>query len=149
MERSSARSQPGSRRLDPELPAELLAGALLVLHTAVAAVPELPPDPAQVLDLEADNVFPRTPPAKGITEMSIAELRASIPKDKFQKFLDVYDRTSAVRYVPHSTVPLLFQFARYERFFNRAAIYERLGKRRAAIAEYRLVRWRASSIRNP
>src|SRR3984893_10820996 len=34
-----------------------------------------------VFDLDADSVFPRTPPAKGITEMSIAELQASIASD--------------------------------------------------------------------
>jgi LPS export ABC transporter permease LptF len=35
-----------------------------------------------LLDLDADSVFPRTPPAKGVTEMSIAELRSSIAADR-------------------------------------------------------------------
>ncbi|MSO45394.1 MAG: YjgP/YjgQ family permease [Acidobacteria bacterium] len=35
----------------------------------------------RVVDLDADSVFPRTTPVKGVTEMTIAELRASIAED--------------------------------------------------------------------
>lgn len=50
------------------------------------------------------------------------ELRARTPKEKRDAFLKAYDRTAAVRYVPHATAPLLFQFATHERLFNRSAM---------------------------
>src|SRR6187200_1813796 len=42
-------------RSEPELPAEPLTRAVLVLRPARLAVPVLPPDPAEVLDLENDH----------------------------------------------------------------------------------------------
>jgi len=68
---------------------------------------------------------------------AIAAARAATPKDKFKKFLAEYDRTSAVRYVPHAKAPLLFQFARYERFFDKAAM-ERYAKAATGTKE---VKW--------
>jgi dienelactone hydrolase len=61
---------------------------------------------------------------------SVVETRKSLPKGKLEAYLEVCDRTAAVRYVPHATCPLLFQFARYERFFDRAAMerYERAAR---------------------
>src|SRR5262249_55639950 len=52
----------------------------------------------------------------------LVELRARTPKEKRDAFLKAYDRTAAVRYVPHTAAPLLFQFATHERLFNRAAM---------------------------
>jgi hypothetical protein len=49
----------GFWRSDPELPAELPAAAVLVLDAARLAVPELPPDPAEVLHLEDDHADDR------------------------------------------------------------------------------------------
>ena len=51
---------------------------------------------------------------------SIVEFRASTPKDKQDAYLLALRPTAAIAYVPHATVPLLFQFARYERFTSHA-----------------------------
>jgi dienelactone hydrolase len=53
---------------------------------------------------------------------SIVEFRASMPRGKLEKYLQSCARTDAVRYVPNSSAPLLFQFARYERYFDKAAM---------------------------
>jgi dienelactone hydrolase len=60
----------------------------------------------------------------------VEEARRSIPMEKLDAYLATCDRTAAVRYVPHSVVPVLFQFARYERYFDRAAMerYERAAR---------------------
>jgi dienelactone hydrolase len=68
---------------------------------------------------------------------AVVELRASTPKDRIDAYLKVCDRTAAVRYVAHSASPLLFQFARYERYFNKAAM-DRYAK---AAREPKEVRW--------
>jgi dienelactone hydrolase len=68
---------------------------------------------------------------------SIVELRKSLPKDKLAKYLDTCERTAAVRYVPHAKVPLLFQFARHERYFDKAAM-DRYAK---AAPESKVVKW--------
>jgi len=52
----------------------------------------------------------------------LVEYRRRTPKEKLDAYLKVCERTAAVRYVPHAKSPLLFQFARYERYFNRAAM---------------------------
>ncbi len=52
----------------------------------------------------------------------LVELRANTPKEKLDAFFKVYGRTAAVRYVPHTTIPLLFQFARQEQLFDKAAM---------------------------
>jgi dienelactone hydrolase len=53
---------------------------------------------------------------------AIVEMRSNIPKAKLDAYLVTCDRTAAVRYVPHANAPLLFQFARYERYFDKAAM---------------------------
>jgi dienelactone hydrolase len=53
---------------------------------------------------------------------AVVEARASTPKDRLEAYLKSCRRTDAVNYVPHSAVPLLSQFARYERYFNKAAM---------------------------
>lgn len=67
----------------------------------------------------------------------IVSYRANTPKDRQEAYLKSCERTSAVRYVPHSTAPLLFQFARYERYFDRAAM-DRYAK---AAPESKEVKW--------
>jgi dienelactone hydrolase len=50
-------------------------------------------------------------------------LRASVPKEEIEKYLQVNAPTDAIHYVPYAApTPLLFQFARYERYFNEAAM---------------------------
>ena len=59
---------------------------------------------------------------------AVVELRKKTPKEKLAKFLQSGARTDAVHYVGHaSPTPLLFQFARYERYFKEAAM-ERYAK---------------------
>ncbi len=53
---------------------------------------------------------------------SLVEYRATTPKEKQEAYLKSSERTAAVRYVPHAAAPLLFQFARYERYFDKAAM---------------------------
>jgi len=48
--------------------------------------------------------------------------RANTPKGKQEAYLKMTERTAAVRYVPHAACPLLFQFARHERYFDKAAM---------------------------
>jgi dienelactone hydrolase len=51
------------------------------------------------------------------------ELRKGTPKEKLAKFLRSAARTDAVHYVGHAPpTPLLFQFARFERYFTEAAM---------------------------
>jgi dienelactone hydrolase len=61
---------------------------------------------------------------------AVVEYRATTPKDKQEAYLKSCERTAAVRYVPHATAPLLFQFARYERYFDKAAMdrYEKAAR---------------------
>jgi len=61
---------------------------------------------------------------------AVVEYRASTPKEKQDAYLKSSERTAAVRYVPHATAPLLFQFARYERYFDKAAMdrYEKAAR---------------------
>jgi len=68
---------------------------------------------------------------------SIVELRSTLPREKLEKYLTSCERTAAVRYVPHSAAPLLFQFARYERYFDKAAM-DRYAK---AAREPKEVKW--------
>jgi dienelactone hydrolase len=53
---------------------------------------------------------------------AVVEYRAAAPKERLEAYLKSCERTAAVRYVPHAAAPLLFQFARHERYFNRAAM---------------------------
>jgi dienelactone hydrolase len=71
------------------------------------------------------------------TDPAVVEYRAEIPKEKLQAYLRSCNRTAAVRYVPHARAPLLFQFARYERYFDMAAM-ERYAK---AAREPKRVEW--------
>ena len=58
------------------------ATGYLALMALAGIAPETMRPTALVLNLDADRVFPRTPPAKGISEMTIAERQASIAADR-------------------------------------------------------------------
>jgi dienelactone hydrolase len=68
---------------------------------------------------------------------AVVEYRAKTPKDRLESYLKSSERTAPVRYVPYSNAPLLFQFARYERYFDKAAM-ERYAK---AAREPKVVKW--------
>ena len=55
-------------------------------------------------------------------EPGIVEARAALPPGRLEAYLKFSQRTDPVFYVAHSTTPLFFQFARYERYFNMAAM---------------------------
>ncbi len=64
--------------------------------------------------------------------------RQSTPKEELDKYFKIITPLDAINYVPHSRpTPLLFQFARFERYFNEAAMrqYAR------AASEPKLVLW--------
>jgi cephalosporin-C deacetylase-like acetyl esterase len=68
---------------------------------------------------------------------AIIEYRSRTPKDLQEAFFKSSERTDAVRYVPHAAVPLLFQFARHETYFDQAAM-----KRYAEAAPFRKeIKW--------
>lgn len=68
----------------------------------------------------------------------MVEFRESTPKEAMEKYLRVNARTDAVHYVPYAApTPLLFQFARYERYFNEAA----MNRYAEAASEPKSVRW--------
>jgi dienelactone hydrolase len=74
-------------------------------------------------------------------EPAIVSLRQGVPKEKIDKYLEVTAPVNAVNYVPHAApVPLLFQFARYERYFNEAA----MKRYSQAASEPKIVRWYAA-----
>lgn len=51
------------------------------------------------------------------------ELRRNTPKEELEKYLKTVGALDAIRYVPHAApTPLLFQFARFEQYFNEAAM---------------------------
>lgn len=68
----------------------------------------------------------------------IVEYRATTPKEKQEAYLKSSERTDPVRYVPHAKCPLLFQFARYERYFDKAAMdrYEQAARQPKEVKWY-------------
>ena len=51
------------------------------------------------------------------------ELRRNTPKEQLDNYLKTVGPLDAIRYVPHAApTPLLFQFARFEQYFNEAAM---------------------------
>jgi len=66
------------------------------------------------------------------------KLRASVPNEELEKYLRINACTDAIHYVRYAApTPLLFQFARYERYFNEEAM-----KRYAqAASEPKSVKW--------
>jgi hypothetical protein len=67
----------------------------------------------------------------------VTENLEGVPKKKLDAFFKKGQLTAPVRYVPHAKAPLLFQFARYERAFDMAAM-ERYAK---AAKEPKKVLW--------
>jgi dienelactone hydrolase len=66
------------------------------------------------------------------------EFRQSTPKEEQDNYIRTVTALDAIRYVPYAApTPLLFQFARFERYFNEAAM---LRYARAA-SEPKLVKW--------
>ena len=64
--------------------------------------------------------------------------RQATPKEEFEKYLKVVSPLDAINFVPHAApTPLLFQFARFEQYFNEASMlrYARAG------SEPKLVLW--------
>jgi len=68
---------------------------------------------------------------------AVVEYRTTTPKEKQEAYLKSSERTAAIRYVPHATAPLLFQFARYERYFDKAA----MDRHEKAAKEPKEVKW--------
>lgn len=59
----------------------------------------------------------------GSDDPDFVELRKALPKEQLEKYLEVTGVLDAIRYVPYSSpTPLLFQFARYERYFDEASM---------------------------
>ena len=61
---------------------------------------------------EAADMYLRNP------DPDFAAIRNSTTPERLEHYLAVMSTLDAVRYVPHSRVPLLFQFARFERYFD-------------------------------
>ena len=74
-------------------------------------------------------------------EPAIVSLRQSTPREKIDKYLAITAPVNPVNYVPHAApVPLLFQFARYERYFDESA----MKRYSQAASEPKTVRWYAT-----
>jgi dienelactone hydrolase len=69
---------------------------------------------------------------------ALVEYRATTPKEKQEAYLKSGERTAPVRYVHHAMCPLLFQFARYERYFDKAAMdrYEQAARQPKEVKWY-------------
>ena len=64
--------------------------------------------------------------------------RQSTPKEELDNYFKVITPLDAINYVPHSSpTPLLFQFARFEQYFNEAAMQQYA----RAASEPKLVLW--------
>jgi len=71
-------------------------------------------------------------------EPDMVALRREVPAGQLQKYVEVVGVLDAVRYVPSAApAPLLFQFARYERYFDEAS----MNRYCAAASEPKEVRW--------
>ncbi len=71
-------------------------------------------------------------------EPDIAEFRASLPKDTIETYMKTNASTDPIHYIGHATpTPLLFQFAKHERYFNEAAMQRYF----QAASEPKLVKW--------
>ena len=64
--------------------------------------------------------------------------RQSTPKEQLDNYFRIITPLDAINYVPHAApTPLLFQFARFEQYFNEAAMKQYAG----AASEPKLVLW--------
>lgn len=53
---------------------------------------------------------------------TFVRLREQLPQGMIERYVEVNGALDAVRYVAQSRIPLYFQFARYERYFDRPAM---------------------------
>ena len=61
----------------------------------------------------------------GSDDPDFVTFRQSTPKEQLDKYFRIVGPLDAINYVPHSRpTPLLFQFARYEQYFNEAAMQQ-------------------------
>lgn len=66
------------------------------------------------------------------------DFRKNTPKEQLDKYFKTISVMDAINYVPYAApTPLLFQFARYERYFNEAAM-QRYAR---AASEPKIVEW--------
>ena len=66
------------------------------------------------------------------------DFRKNTPKEQIDKYFKTIGVMDAINYVPYAApTPLLFQFARYERYFNEAAML----KYARAASEPKIVEW--------
>jgi len=66
------------------------------------------------------------------------DLREGTPREQLDKYFKIMGVMDAINYVPYAApTPLLFQFARYERYFNEAAMLQYA----AAASEPKMVEW--------
>jgi dienelactone hydrolase len=71
-------------------------------------------------------------------EPDIVDFRKNTPKEQIDKYFKIVGVMDAINYVPYAApTPLLFQFARYERYFNEAAML----KYARAASEPKIVEW--------
>ena len=71
-------------------------------------------------------------------EPDMVQLRASVPPEDVAKYVDIQAPLDGIRYVPYAApVPLLFQFAQYERYFDKVS----MDRYAAAASEPKEVKW--------
>jgi cephalosporin-C deacetylase-like acetyl esterase len=71
-------------------------------------------------------------------EPDFVDFRKNTPKEHIDKYFKTISVMDAINYVPYAApTPLLFQFARYERYFNEAAML----KYARAASEPKIVEW--------
>jgi CubicO group peptidase (beta-lactamase class C family)/pimeloyl-ACP methyl ester carboxylesterase len=74
----------------------------------------------------------------GSNDPSYVEFRGRTPKEQIEKYLEINKPLDAINYVPYAApTSLLFQFARFERYFNEASM-QRYAQ---AASEPKAVRW--------
>lgn len=56
------------------------------------------------------------------TDQDIVDFRNNLPKGQLDAYLKVVSQVDALTYISHSAVPVLFQFANYERYFSKASM---------------------------
>jgi dienelactone hydrolase len=74
----------------------------------------------------------------GSDDPNYVEFRQRTPKEQIDKYLEINGLLDGIHYVPRAApTPLLFQFARHERYFNEASML----KYAEAASEPKLVKW--------
>jgi pimeloyl-ACP methyl ester carboxylesterase len=72
------------------------------------------------------------------TDPALEEFRKNVGMEKIRKYIAVNSALDAIRFVPYAApIPLLFQFARFEQYFNEAA----MNRYFAAASQPKQVRW--------